>query len=673
MGRSRSRSGKRKPTRRNPRSNPRGVLSVSPHGYGFVKTAEGEFFVPESKMGSAFDGDYVEVAPSKVNRAHRQDAKAHNQVGERPTARVVAVVMRNHESIVGRYEIAEPFGVVVPEDPHIGYDVFTLHADHPHIQDGDIVRVRMVEYPSRHSAATGVIEEVLGHEGDAGLDVESVIARHKLEVAFSEAAIQEAEAARVDVEGALRSGYRDVRDRVVFTVDPTDARDFDDAVSYDEADGLHRVGVHIADVSHYVPWGSSVDLDARRRATSVYLVDRVIPMLPEALSNGVCSLRPHEDRRAVTVDMWFDDAGVLKRAEFYPSLIRSCARLSYSEAQAAIEKRRAGLPLAEGNADLTDAVCDRLVALSRVACLLSRNRRKAGGLDFELPEAKVRLGADGEPVDVFIRKKTEATSLIEECMIAANVAVAEHMEASGWPCVYRVHDKPDADALAALVPLLQEFSAYRDIPASAFVEGVPSVLQSVLRKAKGRPEEELVSSLLVRSMKRAVYRKQCAPHYGLAAAHYLHFTSPIRRYPDLIAHRMLKMQLSGRRSKDFDGQASAISWLAEHSSEMERVAESAARESQEIKLCELMASQVGQVFEGVVSGVATYGIFVRLPNTAEGLVPVRCLGDEYFSLDPVRRVLSGEESRRTFRVGRKVDVQLFSVDPRKRSIEFRLA
>lgn len=672
MGRSKSRSGKRKPTRRNPRSNPRGVLSVTPQGYGFVRTAEGEFFVPETKMGSAFDGDFVEVAPSKINRSHRQDGKEHNRVGERPTARVVAVLMRNHESIVGRYEIAEPFGVVVPEDPHIGYDVFTLHADHPHVKDGDIVRVRMVEYPSRHTAATGVIEEVLGHEGDAGLDVESVIARHKLEVAFSEAAIEEASRAEVDVEGALRSGYRDLRERAVFTVDPTDARDFDDAVSCERDGELWRVGVHIADVSHYVAWGSSIDLDARRRATSVYLVDRVIPMLPEALSNGVCSLRPHEDRRAFTVDLWLDDSGEVKRSEFYPSLIRSCARLTYSEAQAAIEARRAGFPVARGNADLTEAVCDRLVELSRIARLLSRRRAKAGGLDFEIPEAKVRLNEKGEPVDVWLRRKNDATSLIEECMIAANIAVAEHMENSGWPCVYRVHERPDADALAELVPLFQGFSAYRDLPVTAFVEGVPSVLQSLLRKAKGRPEEELVSSLLVRSMKRAVYRKQCAPHYGLAAERYLHFTSPIRRYPDLIAHRMLKMQLSGRRSKDFDGQASALSWLAEHSSEMERTAESAARESQEIKLCELLSSHVGEVFDGVVSGVATYGIFVRLANTAEGIVPVRCLGEEYFSLDPVRRVLSGEESGRSYRVGKRLEVKLYSVDPRKRSIEFRL-
>lgn len=673
MGRSRSRSAKRRPTRRTPRSNPRGVLSVTPQGYGFVRTAEGEFFVPEAKLGSALDGDFVEVAPSKINHGHRQAGKAHNRVGDTPTARVVSVIVRSHETLVGRYEIAEPFGVVVPEDPRIGYDVFTLHADNPHVEDGDIVRVRMVEYPSRHSAATGVVEEVLGHDGDAGVAIESVIGRHRLLTTFSEAALDEAAAAVVDVEGALREGYRDLRERTVFTVDPTDARDFDDALSYEEDGGLHHVGVHIADVSHYVPWGSAIDLDARRRATSVYLVDRVLPMLPEALSNGVCSLRPHEERRALTVDMWIDEDGGLVRAEFYPSVIESKARLSYSEAQAALERMRAGLPVEEGNADLTPTVCESLTGLARVSALLARRRRRLGALDFELPEAKVRLDEFGRPVGVHVRRKTDATSLVEQCMIAANIAVAERLEEAGWPCVFRVHEKPDVGSLAELVPFLQGFSAYRDLAVTPFVEGSPSALQGLMRKAKGRPEEELVSSLVVRAMKRAVYRRSCEPHYGLAAERYLHFTSPIRRYPDLIAHRMLKAQLVGRRGRDFDGQVSALARLAEHSSEMERTAEAAARESQEMKLCELLASQVGETFEGVVFGVASYGIFVRLPNTAEGLVPVRWLGDEYFSLDPQRRMLIGEESGRVFRAGRRIAVQIASVDPRRRSIELRLA
>ncbi len=712
MGRN---NGRRKsPTRRRPRSNPRGVLSITAHGYGFVQTAEGEYFIPASKMGTAFDGDFVEVAPAKVNREHRQDGKEHNQTGGRPTGRVVSVIVRNHESIVGRYEVAEPFGVVVPEDPRIPYDIFTLLKDNPHVNDGDLVRVRMVEYPTRHSAATGVVEEVLGREEDVRLDGELVIARHKLETAFSDAALAEAAEARVDADGALSAGYRDLRSRVLFTIDPEDAKDFDDAVSLDRveyagagdaapdgADAFEpstpsivlkvgkgawragaegpvprgakwRLGVHIADVSHYVPWGSSIDLDARRRATSVYLADRVVPMLPEALSNDVCSLRPREDRRAFTADLYLDAAARLVGAEIYPSVIRSRARLDYGTAQAVIEADRATGQPPTGTLNVSPDVAERIVALAAIGRRRMALREERGAVDFDTVEAKVRLAGDGTPLEVVLRRKTEATSLIEEAMLLANEAVARSMDEAGFPSLYRVHEAPAADSLAELVPLLQEFSAYRDLDVSAFVSGSPFVLQDVLDAAKGRAEEELVTSLLLRSMKRAVYRPECQPHYGLASAAYTHFTSPIRRYPDLVVHRMLKARLFGR-SGDFDQQRSALAWIAEHASAMERTAETAARESQEMKLCELLESEVGKQFDGVVSGVATYGAFVRLECTAEGLLPVRCLGDEYFALDSVRRSLTGTDTGRTFRLGQRVRVVLTAVDARRRQLDFRLA
>lgn len=710
MGRN---NGRRKsPTRRRPRSNPRGVLSVTAHGYGFVQTAEGEYFIPASKMGTAFDGDFVEVAPAKVNREHRQDDKEHNRTGGRPTGRIVGVIVRNHESIVGRFEVAEPFGVVVPEDPRIPYDIFTLLKDNPQVNDGDLVRVRMVEYPTRHSAATGVVEEVLGREEDVRLDGELVIARHQLETTFSDGALAEAAEARVDADRALAAGYRDLRSRVLFTIDPEDAKDFDDAVSLDrveyadeagsdDAGALEpstpsivlkvgrgawragaegpvprgakwRLGVHIADVSHYVPWNSSLDLDARRRATSVYLADRVVPMLPEALSNDVCSLRAGEDRRAFTADLYLDAGARLVGAEIYPSLIRSRARLDYGSAQAVIEADRAGAPAPSSAADIAPEVSERIVTLAAIGRRRAALREERGGVDFDTVEAKVRLAGDGTPLEVTLRRKTEATSLIEEAMLLANEAVARSMDEAGFPSLYRVHEAPAADALAELVPLLQEFSAYRDLDVSAFVAGSPFVLQDVLDASKGRAEEELVTSLLLRSMKRAVYRPECQPHYGLASAAYTHFTSPIRRYPDLVVHRMLKARLFGR-SGDFDQQRSALAWIAEHSSTMERTAEAAARESQEMKLCELLESEVGRQFDGVISGVATYGAFVRLACTAEGLLPVRCLGDEYFALDAVRRSLTGADSGRTFRLGQRVRVVLTAVDARRRRLDFRLA
>ena len=313
--------------------NPEGVLHIAAGGYGFVDTPEGEFFVPASKMGGAFDGDTVEIKPVSVNYDHPQPKKEHNAVGKRPTARVVGIVARAHDTVVGRYEVAEPFGVVVPEDSRIHHDIFTMHADNPGVRDGDIVRVRIVQYPSRYAAATGIVEEVVGRAQSRGVAVDAIVASHNLRTDFPPEALADAGEARVDAASALREGYADLRDRCVFTIDPADARDFDDALSLDAVDGGWRLGVHIADVSWYVKPGTALDDEARMRATSVYLVDRVIPMLPEALCNGVCSLAPGEDRRCVTVDMVLNESAEVVDVSFYPAVIRSCARLDYDQVQ----------------------------------------------------------------------------------------------------------------------------------------------------------------------------------------------------------------------------------------------------------------------------------------------------------------------------------------------------
>lgn len=688
---------KRVHTRKHPRSNPRGVLSVRSGAFGFVQTAEGEFFVPESKMAGAFDGDLVEVAPLPVQGGKK--AKQPHQgggtlalAGEKPAARVVRVLDRAHDTLVGRYEVAEPFGVVVPEDTRIPYDIFTMRADHPDIDDGSLVRVRITTFPSRHTAATGVIEEVLGRADDETTAVDVVVARHKLETVFSEGALAEARAATLDEDGALAVGYRDLRERFTLTIDPADARDFDDAVSLEPVnltdDALRgakafgtgvrvvdkrgiaaaqwRLGVHIADVSQYVPWNSSLDLDARRRATSVYLVDRVIPMLPEELSGDLCSLRPDEVRRTMTADLYLDDAGKLVAYDLYPALIRSNARLTYEEAQELIE----AVGESEGNPD--NELVWRLAALSRLAKARAAARTAAGGIDFATVEARVRLDDEGHPLGIDLRSKTEATSLIEEAMILANETVALHLRDAKFPSLYRVHEQPSADSLAALVPVFQEFPWFDDIDQADFIAGDPHVIQRILVASASRPEGNLVSSLVLRSMKRAVYRPVCEPHYGLASEAYTHFTSPIRRYPDLVVHRMLKAQMT-RRPEKFDQEVAALTWIAEHSSDMERVAEKAARESQVLKMIEYLTAFVGQSFSAVVSGVTTYGVYVRLDTTAEGLIPVRNLGAEYFAFDPVQHRLTGQESGVTYRLGQRLPVVLTNADTRMRRLDFRPA
>lgn len=651
----------RKHTRRRPRANPHGVLTVHGGTFGFVRTAEGEYFIPESKMAGAFDGDLVEIAPLPARGAQKGAAE------ERPAARILRVIDRAHDTVVGRYEVAEPFGVVVPEDRNISYDIFTMRADFPDVPDGALVRVRMTAYPSRHEAACGVIEEVLGAAEEATISVDAIVARNKLETVFSEGALAEAQAAQLDEVGALAAGYRDVRGRCVFTIDPADARDFDDALSLDPAqdflrDGaVWRLGVHIADVSHYVPWNSSLDLDACRRATSVYLVDRVIPMLPEQLSNGLCSLNPNETRRCMTCDVYLDQDWKAVGYDIYPALMRSQARLTYGQVQQALD----------GDAALPDDIMQRVRFLSQFAKARIAARQVAGGLDFDFPEARVVLDDDGKPLRVDLRRKTEATSLVEEAMILANEVVAQHLSARGFPALYRVHEKPSPDSLAALLPVLQEFSWFSRISPERFVAGDAHAIARVLSESQGRLEGNLVQTLVLRAMKRAAYKPTCDGHFGLASEAYTHFTSPIRRYPDLVVHRMLRAQLT-RRPQKFEQEVAALPWIAEHASDMERVAEKAARQSQELKLIEYMAGFLGEAFDATVSGVASYGMYVSLDNTAEGMVAARYLGDEYFACDAVRYQLVGQDSGKVFRLGQRVRVVLAAADAKAGRLDFRL-
>ena len=669
MGRSRSN------TRRTAHSYPRGTLSVRRGGYGFVKTAEGEYFIPEGKMNGAFDGDLVEVSPARQERSRKALAQAAKGTRKRE-ARIVRVVEHAHADIVGRFEIAEPFGVVIPEDPRIPYDIFTQLSEHPEIADGSIVRVAITTYPSRKEAATGTVVEVLGDEDDERVPIDLIVARHNLATSFSDATLAEARAAEVEEDAALAQGYRDLRGRLVFTVDPADARDFDDAVSIEPVDegaavgreageetAVWRLGVHIADVSHYVPWASSTDLDARQRATSVYLVDRVVPMLPEELSNDICSLRPNEVRRTMTVDMMLSADGSVVGVDMYPALIESRARLTYDQAQECIDGESTDVPA---------EVAQRVRALSGIARRRMALRERAGGLDFDTVEAKVKLDEEGAPLEIVLRERTDATQLIEEAMIAANEAVARLLRDAGFPCIYRVHEKPSHDTLEGLLPVLQEFAWFKDIDADAFVSGNPYAIAKVLDACAGRGEAALVTSLVLRSMKRAVYSPDPEGHYALASEAYAHFTSPIRRYPDLVVHRMLKAVLNGRPEK-FGQEVASMRWIAEHSSEMERVAERAARESQEAKIVELMETQVGKTFSAMISGVAAYGLFIRLDNTAEGMVGIDDLGHEYFVLDSVRHTLTGSDSGKQYRLGKRVAVRLVEADRRSRTLRFKLA
>ncbi len=653
--------------RRTPKSNPRGVLRVHPEGYGFVLTAEGEFYVASSAMKGAFDGDLVEVAPLKpVGKKGDDERHGSGRLPERRGAKVVQVLDRAHASIVGRVEVAEPFAIVIPADPHITHDIFTMRAEAPDVPEGAIVRVTMVTYPDRNSAATGVITEVISGSEDAAA-IDMILARYHLDKPFAPEVLEEAEAQRLDVEGALRRGYRDLRDRLVFTIDPTDAKDYDDAVSCEPLDhGCYRVGVHIADVSAYVAWDGALDTEARMRGTSVYAVDRVIPMLPEALSNDLCSLVAGQPRLTMTVDMVVDGQGKVKSADIYPAVIQSAARLTYDEAQAVITDS------GKGSQDVSAEVAQTILQLHKIAKKRLALAEARGALDFNRAEAKVKLDASGAPVDVVLRRKTDATSLIEECMIMANEAVATFLGERQTPGAFRVHEAPDAVSLDALVPTFARFAWFADIDRELFVMGDHRTLARVLTLAQGSAQAEVATMLLLRAMKRACYRASDDGHYGLALEHYAHFTSPIRRYPDLLVHRAVKCAL-GMGDGHAEARNAALATMCAHSSQMETVAEDAARETQEYKLIEYLQRFVGQTFPGVISGVTARCVYVRLENTAEGMVSFGDLGHEYFSYDATEQLLLGESTGKVYRLGDTLRVTITEANPKTRTLRFKPA
>lgn len=629
-----------------------GRISMTRRGYGFVESPEGDYYVSARDTAGAMHGDVVVVRPDgKRGRQGRSGS-------------VVRILERAVTQVVGRFEKHGAIGVVVPADRRIKHDVFIASNAIGDAASGDIVVATLVGYPSRNQSAQGVVSEIVGHEDDEGIEIEVIIREHGLLTEFSDDALEQARGIRLDVTETVAkdSLRRDIRDRFTFTIDPVDARDFDDAITIEHVDGLVRLGVHIADVSHYVPWDSPIDEDARQRATSVYLVDRVLPMLPEELSNDICSLNPGVDRLSFTVDMYLDANAHVERYELYPSAMRSDRRFDYGSVQRMLDGAEP-FPDEESERALRD--------FARVAAKIGERRVARGGLDFETVEAKVRLAEDGTPLEVVVRERTQATAMIEEAMIAANEVVARHMRDAEAPMVYRIHENPDPDALSSVALVLKEF----DYPVKDIHGASPATFQRIITFAHTRPEKRLINSLLLRALERARYVDFLAPHFGLASDAYTHFTSPIRRYPDLIVHRLLRAQLAGALETDPNatGMVPELPWLAEHSSFMEREAEMAEDESVRFKLCQLMAEHLGEEFDGVITGVTTFGLFVQLDNTAEGLVHVESMADDHYRFDPQRFMLFGEDRGRVWRLGQQIRVRIINVSPAEGRIDFEPA
>ncbi|MBI4540600.1 MAG: ribonuclease R [Gemmatimonadetes bacterium] len=627
-----------------------GRLETTRAGDGWVVPSEGgeDIFIAAAGLNAAMHGDLV---VARIERRRR---------GPRIEGCVIKVLERAHPTMVGTYHRARNFGFVVPEDPRLARDVFVPPGAGGEAQDGDVVVVRITSYGTLKLGPAGEVEKVLGPMDEPGVDILAVLYGHGLPLDFPDIVREAARQATIRVRHDLDVGRADARHLHVFTIDPRDAKDHDDALSVAAlGSDAWEVGIHIADVSHFVEEGSELDAEALRRGASVYLVDRLVPMVPEELSADLCSLLPDRDRRAVSLFLTVDVAGRVHHHRFERALIRSRHRLTYEEVQRVLDGE-----------ERVDAQTDRAVEILRdLARTLRRRREERGSLDFDLPEARVELDEDGTPVDIQRILRLESHRLVEEFMLLANETVARRAARHRLPFLYRVHAPPDPDRMEQLrellLPLGYRFPAHRSLR--------PKDLQRVLKQAGGRPEENLVSAVVLRSMKRAEYSAENRGHFGLATRWYTHFTSPIRRYPDLVVHRAVTRAFLDGKPLPETWTAEKLGVIAELSSERERVADEAERDSVDLKKTEFMRRHLGADFSGTISGVTSFGFFVLLDDYfVDGLVHVSSLDDDYYHFLEDGYALVGERTRRRFRLGDRVRVRVAAVNLEDRKIDFLL-
>lgn len=643
-----------------------GTFIGNAKGFGFVEI-EGDaedFFISADDTLNAFHQDKVEIRPIK-NRAGE---------GKRREAKVIRIVERGLKQVVGTFEKSKNFGFVRPDINKIEKDIFIPVERSKGAVTGHKVVVEITDYGREGKSPEGKVVEILGHSNDPGVDILSIVRGYDLPMEFPEKVLNQAERVACEVSPADREGRKDLRDVVMVTIDGEDAKDLDDAVSvsFDENTGHYRLGVHIADVTNYVQENSALDREAKKRGTSVYLADRVIPMLPHALSNGICSLNEGVDRLAVSCLMELDASGQIIDYEIAETVIRVNKRMSYTAVKkiledkdpAETEKYKDFVPMFECMAELS--------------AILRKNRKQRGAIDFDFPESKIELAADGRPVEIKAYERNTANMLIEDFMLAANETVAQHFYWMEVPFVYRVHDKPDGDKIQKLNVFIHNLGYYLKAVGKAKRKGAeeevhPKEIQKLLEKVAGTPQEALVSRLALRSMKQARYSTESTGHFGLACQYYSHFTSPIRRYPDLQIHRIIKEQLRGRLTEERMGHyRDILEDVAKHSSETERRADEAERETEKLKKMEYMQERIGKIYTGVISGVTAWGIYVELENTVEGMVHVSKLPGDYYVYNENSYEMVGEHTGRTFRLGEPVTVRVSGTDYLTKVIDFEL-
>lgn len=681
-------------------------------GFGFVEIegSQEDLFVPPEMTGGALHRDTVQVvlirgdSPGGGQHPKAAGGGQASRNGHRKEARVLRILKRGITQVVGTYQKSKNFGFVVPDNSRMPQDIFVPGERSKGAVTGHKVVVEITDYGSDDRRPEGTVVEILGHVNDPGVDILSIVRGYELPEGFGEKVLSQAERVAGEVTEADRAGRRDLRDQLLITIDGEDAKDLDDAVSVTFDGQNYRLGVHIADVTNYVQEGSALDREALRRGTSVYLVDRVIPMLPHALSNGICSLNAGVDRLALSCLMTIDTKGSVIDYEICESVIRVRHRMSYTGV-----KRL----LTEDNLTKEDPAFSEyakllpmLKEMETLSGLLRKKRRERGGIDFDFPECKILLDQRGVPQEIRPYERNVATRIIEDFMLAANETVAQHFYWQELPFVYRVHEAPDQDKIQKLAAFLHNFGYYmknigqmggraagereaarrgrgaaagrtagkRDAGHGQAANVHPKEIQKLLQKVERTPEEAMISRLTLRSMKQAKYSTESSGHFGLACQYYCHFTSPIRRYPDLQIHRIIKEQLRGRLNEDrIRHYRDILPEVAKESSRLERRADEAERETDKLKKVQYMEERIGEVYEGVVSGITAWGIYVELSNTVEGLVHVSRLPGDYYCYHEDTYEMVGETTGRAFSLGQPVTVQVAGTDRLLRTVDFDLA
>jgi ribonuclease R len=641
----------------------KGRVQSHAKGFAFIipeDENQEDVFVGPNDLDGAMNGDTVIVRVSPKNPDDERGEAA------RAEGAIIRILERAVKQVVGTFNAGPHFGFVIPDDKKINGDIFIPENAEHGAMEGHKVVAEITKYPEGRKNAEGMITQILGHKNDPGVDILSIIYKHDLPHDYPPEVMTEAEAVPEEISEKDWEGRRDLRNETIVTIDGEESKDLDDAVTVSKLDnGNYLLGVHIADVSYYVTEGSALDAEAYERGTSVYLVDRVIPMIPHRLSNGICSLNPDVDRLTISCEMEINPQGQIVNHEIFPSVIRSTERMTYTNVRKILQRE---------DEEVLNRYHDLIPffdQMAELAKILEKHRHDRGAIDFEFTEAKIIVDENGKPTDVVIRERTEAERLIESFMLAANETIAEHFDKLHLPFLYRVHEEPAEERLKKFFDFVVNFGyVLKGSPEHIH----PSTLQSLLEKAKGSPEEAVISTMMLRSMAKARYADQCLGHFGLSTEYYTHFTSPIRRYPDLTVHRLIRKYLFQHHTdqKTQDTWKSLLPEIAKRTSTCEQRAVDAERDTDDLKKAEFMQDKVGETFDGVISGVTNFGLFVELPNTIEGLVHVSYLTDDYYRYSEENMAMIGERSGKLYRIGDKIQVKVLNVNMDESAVDFEV-